>query len=79
MTKVEALKKLAVALGIVDSTDSIDATTISEVINEIGKNYNAAPKELVLSSSTPDSTKKFKITVVDNGTISATEITETNE
>ena len=32
-------------------------------------------KEIVLSSSTPDSTKKFKITVDDTGTISATEVT----
>ena len=32
-------------------------------------------KEIVLSSSTADSTKKFKITVDDNGTISATEVT----
>lgn len=33
-------------------------------------------KEIVLSSSTADSTKKFKITVDDSGTISATEVTE---
>lgn len=32
-------------------------------------------KEIVLSSSTANSTKKFKITVDDNGTISATEVT----
>ena len=32
-------------------------------------------KELILSSSTSDSTKKFKVTVDDNGTISATEVT----
>ena len=32
-------------------------------------------KELILSSSTTDSTKKFKITVDDSGTISATEVT----
>lgn len=32
-------------------------------------------KEIVLSSSTPDSTKKFKIAVDDSGTISATEVT----
>ena len=32
-------------------------------------------KELILSSSTSDSTKKFKITVDDSGTISATEVT----
>ena len=31
--------------------------------------------DLILSSSTPDSTKKFKITVDDTGTISATEVT----
>ena len=34
-------------------------------------------KTLVLASSTASSTKKFKITVVDAGTISATEITST--
>lgn len=33
-------------------------------------------KTLVLASSTASSTKKFAITVLDNGTISATEITE---
>ena len=32
-------------------------------------------RELIMSSSTPDSTKKFKITVDDSGAISATEVT----
>ena len=32
-------------------------------------------KEIILTSSTPNSTKKFKITVDDSGTISATEVT----
>ena len=32
--------------------------------------------ELYLKSSTADSTKKFKITVDDSGTLSATEVTE---
>ena len=32
-------------------------------------------KEIILSSSTPNSTKKFKITVDDTGAISATEVT----
>ena len=32
-------------------------------------------KEIILNSSTPDSTKKFKITVDDTGAISATEVT----
>lgn len=31
-------------------------------------------KELLIKSSTPSSTKVFKITVVDNGTIAATEV-----
>ena len=34
------------------------------------------PKEIVLESSTAESTKKFKITVVDGGTLAATEIVE---
>lgn len=72
MTKVEALKQLATAFGIT----GVEGETISEVIASIAANYDAAPKEIVMSSSTPDSTKKFKITVVDAGTISAAEITE---
>ena len=72
MTKVEALKQLATAFGI----ENVEGQTISEVIASIAANYNTAPKEIVMSSSTPDSTKKFKITVVDAGTISAAEITE---
>ena len=31
-------------------------------------------KEIVLASSTADSTKKFRITVDDSGTITATEV-----
>lgn len=31
-------------------------------------------KEIILTSSTPSSTKKFKITVTDEGTVTATEI-----
>lgn len=71
MLKVKALKKLATKLGIAATGD-----TVAEVIDSMADNYNAAPKEIVMSSSTPDSTKKFKITVVDAGTITATEITE---
>ena len=33
-------------------------------------------KEIILASSTPDSTKKFKITVDDSGALTATEITQ---
>ena len=34
----------------------------------------AGDKELILSSSTASSTKKFKITVDDSGTLTATEV-----
>lgn len=32
--------------------------------------------EILISSSTPNSTKKFKITVDDTGALTATEVTE---
>lgn len=72
MTKVEALKELANVLGIAD----VEGETVAKVIECMANNYDAAPKEIIMSSSTPDSTKKFKITVVDAGTITATEIVE---
>lgn len=53
-------------------------TAIDEVQNTI-KEYigsKVSDKELILFSSTENSTKKFKITVNDSGTISAKEVTE---
>lgn len=45
-------------------------------IVKIPKEYVEGMEEgMVINSSTPDSTKKFKITVDDTGTISATEVT----
>lgn len=41
----------------------------------VGDDGIVAPSDLILPSSTTDSTKKFKITVDDSGTISATEVT----
>lgn len=70
--KVKALKRLATALGI----SAVEGDTVSEVIDSMAANYDQAPKEIIMSSSTPDSEKKFKITVVDNGTIAATEVTD---
>lgn len=50
---------------------------IISIYNDINRAYVELTKNacLVLPSSTPDSTKKFKITVDDTGTISATEVT----
>lgn len=53
-------------------------TAIEEVQNTV-KEYigsKVSDKELILFSSTENSTKKFKITVNDSGTISAKEVTE---
>lgn len=69
MRKINALKKLASKLGI-----TVKGDTLGEVVESIADGYDPAPKNIILSSSTPDSTKKFKVTVVDNGTITATEI-----
>ena len=50
---------------------------IISIYNDINRAYVEFTKDacLVLPSSTPNSTKKFKITVDDSGTISATEVT----
>lgn len=48
-----------------DDTKLADRTTI----------YRIGKDGIIIGSSTPDSTKKFKITVDDTGTISATEVT----
>ena len=47
-----------------------------EIVPESTDILCSGDKEIVLSSSTAHSTKKFKITVDDSGTISATEVTE---
>ena len=62
--RVDALENAEQSLGA--TVDQLDAALTALQPNE---------KELVLASSTASSTKKFKITVIDNGTISATEIT----
>ena len=49
--------------GNIETIKTIDSKYIPSELNEV-----------ILPSSTPSSTKKFKITVDDNGTISATEI-----
>ena len=50
---------------------------IISIHNDINRAYVEFTKDacLILPSSTPNSTKKFKITVDDTGTISATEVT----
>ena len=59
----------------VDTTHTIGISTRTETIVPIDSKYIPDMDSIVLNSSTTDSTKKFKITVDDSGTISATEIT----
>ena len=74
--------KLAVYLiynSPVSYTISTNFTIISEV-KQLSEDYipntiQRVGDDIILSSSTADSTKKFKITVDDSGTISATEVT----
>ena len=87
-TIVEVLESMS---GVGDKVNGnvadIDALqeTMAGVVNKANANAEdivalqakfPTPKEIVLESSTAESTKKFKITVVDGGTIAATEIVE---
>ena len=59
-------------------THTISVTTVEEVITPMAEEFIPNIVEIdriIMKSSTSDSTKKFKITVDDNGTISATEVT----
>ena len=64
-----------VGVGTTDTLFSVNANgTKSKNFNVLGNGEAVAPA-LILYSSTPNSTKKFRITVDDTGTISATEVT----
>ena len=58
------------------ASHTISVKTTWEVITPMAEEFLPSEvSELIMNSSTPDSTKKFKITVDDSGTISATEVT----
>ena len=65
MSKVDSLKKLYKRI----TGKEIQGDTICEVLDNM-----FTTKKIVLASSTPDSTKKFEITVTDDGTVTATEV-----
>ena len=71
-------ESLGGSFGALDTSAShtVSVKTVEEVITPMAEEFlPTGINELIMSSSTPDSTKKFKITVDDNGTISATEVT----
>lgn len=57
--------------------EAYTARIIKQTITPIAYEFlPSVVNELIMNSSTPDSTKKFKITVDDTGTLKATEVTE---
>ena len=69
MSKVKSLKELYKrATG-----EEIDREKICEVLDNM---FAVTPKKIILASSTAESTKKFEITVTDEGTVTATEVVE---
>lgn len=67
MSKVDSLKKLCKRI----TGKEVKGDTVCEVLDDM---FTDTPKKIVLASSTPDSTKKFEITVTDDGTVTATEV-----
>ena len=58
------------------ASHTISVKTAEEIVTSMAAEFlPTGIKELIMSSSTTDSTKKFKITVDDSGTLSATEVT----
>lgn len=57
------------------ATHTIKVMRQQETITPISADFMPVVDRVIISSSTPDSTKMFKITVDDSGTIKATEIT----
>ena len=70
-SNVEDIDTLETSVGTLETS----VGTLETSVDALEEKF-PTPKEIVLASSTAESTKKFKITVVDAGTISATEIVE---
>ena len=67
MSKVDSLKKLNKRM----TGKEVNGETVCEVIDNM---FQETPNKITLQSSTQDSTKKFEITVTDDGTVTATEV-----
>lgn len=67
MSKVDSLKKLYKRI----TNKEAKGDTVCEVLDDM---FIETPKKIVLASSTPNSIKKFEITVTDDGTVTATEV-----
>lgn len=71
-----------VTAGLAGKVDVPQSATVGQVIAVKAVDENGVPKEweaidpMIITSSTEGSTKKFKLTVDDSGTITATEVAE---
>lgn len=75
--KISATFDIEINLTIEKMIMQIDEDCIpAEIARKAELDSRITEKEVILTSSTTDSTKKFKITVNDSGTLTATEITE---
>ena len=61
--------------GLYTNQDAGPFKLTTETITPMSTDFLPVVDDIIISSSTADSTKKFKITVDDSGTISATEVT----
>ena len=66
--------RIPVGVGSTDTLFSVQPNGTKSKAFEVLGNGEAVAPALILYSSTPDSTKKFRITVDDSGTITATEV-----
>ena len=69
MSKVESLKELYKRV----TGEENEGETICEVLDNM---FAVTAKKIILASSTAESTKKYEITVTDEGTVTATEVVE---
>ena len=67
--------RISSGVGTTDTLFYVEPNGLKSKSFEVLGNGEAVAPALILYSSTADSTKKFKITVDDNGTLSATEVT----
>ena len=75
--KISATFDIEINLTIEKMIMQIDEDCIpAEIARKAELDSRITEKEVILASSTTDSTKKFRITVDDTGAIKATEVTE---
>ena len=73
--KIRISSSITSGVGTTDALFQVESNGTESKAFEVLGNGEAVTPALILYSSTADSTKRFRVTVDDNGTISATEVT----